>query len=100
MPAQVFGGADAASVLPPAALLPGSAAQDRLLEALAYVVFSAPVADDDAVIDDARHALLPAGVVGEVLCSVAARHRPGRRARREGVMTMQPTIERGRGSAR
>ncbi|MGW5919512.1 MMPL family transporter [Nocardia fluminea] len=77
MPAQVFGGADAASALPPAALFTGSAAQDRLLEALAYVVFSAPVADDDAVIDDARHALLAAGVVGEVLYSVAARYRAG-----------------------
>ncbi|MEU4650377.1 hypothetical protein [Nocardia fluminea] len=70
MPTEAFGRA-AASALPPAVLLTDSAAQDRLLEALAYVVFSEPVAEDDAVIDDARHALLAAGVVGEVLYSVA-----------------------------
>lgn len=75
---HVSGRVRGASALPPGDLMEGLAAQDHLLEAQAYVVFSAPVADDGAVIDDARHALLlAAGVVGEVLYLVAARHGVG-----------------------
>ncbi|MFC8381152.1 hypothetical protein [Nocardia sp. NPDC057272] len=43
-----------ASALPAGDLMEGLVPQGHLLEAQGYVVFSAPVADDDAVIDRAR----------------------------------------------
>ncbi|WP_174187632.1 hypothetical protein [Nocardia barduliensis] len=75
---HLVGELSAGAALPAGDLLTGLAGQEHLLGAEAFVVFSAPASEDDSTIDAGRQALLlGAGVVGQVLYLVAARHGAG-----------------------